>query len=178
MWKLEHFTKRYFVIFNLPFREKKTPACAIVDVVMPCCMPSKYTNNIPQPCIATLEAEFGPSCQINFLQGVPKFLPQLSQGIALSHVASRTYAFNHVIYTSREFFWHMKHHGTFIGSWVMSGNSFQQDFCKIEMFNFMKSSASKHTCIFDTNGMWKTQRNHHFFFLGILVHFAVWLDRK
>ena len=38
------------------------------------------------------------------LQGVPKFLPQLSRGIALSHVASITYAFNHVIHTLREFF--------------------------------------------------------------------------
>ena len=38
------------------------------------------------------------------IQGVPKFLPQLSRGIALSHVASRTYAFNHVIYKSRDFF--------------------------------------------------------------------------
>ena len=45
------------------------------------------------------------------VQGVGKFLPQLCWALASAYVDKMKYPLNHVIYTSREFFWHMKHHG-------------------------------------------------------------------
>ena len=71
------------------------------------------------------------------IQGVRKFLPQLCQALASSYVVTMKYPFNHVILTSRDFFWHMKHLCTLIGSWVTIGNSFWQDFHKTEFSPFL-----------------------------------------
>ena len=76
-------------------------------------------------------------CMNLVLQGIQRFPPQLCQALTSSYVNAMKCPFNDVIYTSHEFFWHIKHNGTFIISWVMVGNSFWQYLSKTEFFPYL-----------------------------------------